>query len=210
MTMGIYSLKPRFVRSLRSIEDILVDSRVSPDALSAWAVVVSAVAGALLTFGAFLDEPLIWLGVAPLSVARLALNALDGSVARRTGTARPFGAVINEMCDRLADWALLVPMASFVSPTLVFTAVVAALCVSFSGVLAQALIGTRATGGPMGKADRIAVVAVASVIGAITSSPIPLEIALGVVIAGSLVTVFLRLSSIRAGLRDRGENVAAG
>lgn len=207
--MGIYSLKPRFVRSLRGIEDILVDSRISPDALSASGVVVGAVAGALLALGAALEQPLLWLGVAPLGVARLALNALDGSVARRTGTGRPFGAVVNEVCDRLADWAMLIPIASFVSPILVLTSVLAALSVSSTGVLVQAMTGTRATGGPMGKADRIAIVAASSVVAAGTSSPTPFEIALWAMIAGSLVTVWLRLRALRASLPQGSKNHAA-
>jgi CDP-diacylglycerol--glycerol-3-phosphate 3-phosphatidyltransferase len=147
---------------------------------------------------------LLWLGVAPLGVARLALNALDGSVARRTQTATPSGAVANEVCDRLADWALLVPLAAFVSPSLVLTAVLAALSVSLCGVLAQALTGTRATRGPMGKADRIAVLSTASVIGAVTSAPIVFVIALATVIFGSLVTIVLRLKGLLAYLADAG------
>ncbi|MBZ4166385.1 hypothetical protein JYG49_24430, partial [Escherichia fergusonii] len=37
------------------------------------------------------------------AIGRLMLNALDGMVAKDTGVARPWGEVLNEFCDRLAD-----------------------------------------------------------------------------------------------------------
>lgn len=43
-----------------------------------------------------------------VSFLRLALNALDGLVARDLGPARPWGEVLNEVSDRLADLALFV------------------------------------------------------------------------------------------------------
>ena len=100
---GLYAVKPRFVRRLAPVEDALVARRVPADVLTAAGLGASVLAGVAIAAGAVLDEPALWLAVAPLGALRLALNALDGSVARRTGTARPFGLVLNEMADRVGD-----------------------------------------------------------------------------------------------------------
>jgi phosphatidylglycerophosphate synthase len=47
----------------------------------------------------------------PLAIGRLAANALDGLVARRTGLARPWGEVYNECCDRISDTLIFVGLA---------------------------------------------------------------------------------------------------
>ncbi len=185
---GLYSVKPWFVRRLRRFEDALVERRVSPDTLSLAAVGVSVAAGIALAAGGVLSEPLLWLLVPPLGLVRLALNALDGAVARRIGGGRPFGEVVNEMADRLADVATIAPLAFVVGPALAFSALICALLASAAGCAGRAVTGRRMAGGPMGKADRVAVVALAAAAGAVTSSPVPFEVAAWVVAAGSLLT----------------------
>jgi CDP-diacylglycerol--glycerol-3-phosphate 3-phosphatidyltransferase len=203
--MSLYAIKPWFVARLRRIEDALVGRAVSADSLSYAAVVTSIVAGGALVTGAALDEPLVWLAVAPLCVVRLALNALDGSVARRTGTARTFGVVLNEVADRAADAALIGSLGFVVSPVLAVGAVAAAFGVSLTGVLALALTGTRATSGPMGKADRTAVVAAAATGAAVTGSTVFLVAGLTVILVGSLGTAARR---VRALHREVGTHVS--
>lgn len=194
---GLYRLKPRFVRALRGVEDALVARRVSPDALTGAAVAVSAATGAAIALGALWDRPLVWLAVPPLVVVRLALNALDGSVARRTGAARPAGAVLNEAGDRASD-ALVVGALSFVvAPALALGALAASYLASLAGVTGAAVGGGRLTSGPMGKADRAAVVAVAAVAAA-AGIATAFEVAAWAVLCGSLVTAALRFTRAAA------------
>jgi CDP-diacylglycerol--glycerol-3-phosphate 3-phosphatidyltransferase len=128
---------------------------------------------------------------------RLALNALDGSLARRKGIDHPFGEVMNEMGDRLSDAALLGPLAFAVPAPLALTALVATLVSSTAGLLGRALLGERISGGPMGKADRVAAISLAALAAGLWASPIPFEIALWVVLGGAVVTVAARLVAIR-------------
>ncbi|MDQ4124463.1 MAG: CDP-alcohol phosphatidyltransferase family protein [Actinomycetota bacterium] len=193
---GLYSIKPWFLRRLRRVEDVLVRRRVAPDTLTVAAVVVSIAAGAAIAAGGVLAEPLWWLLVPPLGVIRLALNAMDGAVARRTGRGRPFGEVVNEMGDRLADVASLAPLGFVVEPTLAFSAVTCALLASVAGCAGRVVTGRRATGGVMAKADRVAVLAVAGAAGAATSSSLPFEVAAWVVAIGSVLTGAGRLVSL--------------
>jgi CDP-diacylglycerol--glycerol-3-phosphate 3-phosphatidyltransferase len=199
---GLYAAKPWFVRRLRGIEDILVTRNVSADALTIAAVVISLVSGVLLGLGGLLEQPALWLFVPLLGLARLALNALDGSIARRTASARPFGQVLNEMGDRLSDVALLAPLALFVPPVLALGALVMTLMASAAGLLGVGTIGARLSNGPMGKADRVAVISIASLLAVATSSHQPFVVASIVIAIGSAVTASYRLAHLRKETSD--------
>ena len=201
--MGLYSIKPWFVRRLRGVEHALVARRVSPDALTATAVVVSIAAGGAIAAGGLLDLPLLWLAVPPLVLVRLALNALDGSVARRTGRARSFGAALNEIGDRMSDAAVIGAAGFVAKPALAAGAVSTSFLASLTGVLALALTGRRDSGGPAGKADRAALIALAAAAGALAGSALPFTIVLWTIVAGGLATTFVRLARIRRTLRGR-------
>lgn len=198
---GLYAIKPWFVRSLSGIEERLVARRVSADALSFAAVAVSAAAAIALALGHMVHS-WWWFAVAPLVLARLALNALDGAVARRTGTARPIGKVVNEVCDRLSDIFLIAPLVLFVSPMLVVTALAVIWLTSTCGLLGEVIGAHRLTQGPMGKADRCAVLAGASLVAALTDVPVGVfASALVVMVFGGLVTIVARLQRL-AGMSD--------
>src|SRR4029079_8357261 len=98
---GIYEIQPAFQRSLHGVEDWLVARRVHPDTLTYWALALSGFGAACLWLGPV--RPALLLFVPVVAVVRTALNALDGMVAVRRGLARPWGEVLNELCDRLAD-----------------------------------------------------------------------------------------------------------
>lgn len=199
---GLYSIKPWFVRKLRRLEDALVARRVHPNAITGGAVGVSVLAGAALAAGGLTHEPAWWLAIPPLALARLALNALDGAVARRTGRGGPSGMVINELGDRVSDTAMMVPAGCFVRPGLVLGAVAAGYLTSITGLLGAAARGERLQGGPMGKADRVAVLAAAAVVAALLGSPMPIVAGLWTILCGSLLTTLLRTRALLARLRD--------
>jgi CDP-diacylglycerol--glycerol-3-phosphate 3-phosphatidyltransferase len=201
--MGLYSIKPTFVRRLRRIEDALVRRRTSPDALTLAAVGVSIAAGCAIAAGGMLRRPSIWLAVPPLVLIRLALNALDGSVARRTGRARPAGTALNEIGDRVGD-AAMIGAAGFVArPELAAGAVASSFLASFTGVLALALTGNRETGGPAGKADRVAWLAAGSAAGAIAGTAVPFTIVLWAIVGGGIATTVVRMRRIGRTLAGR-------
>jgi CDP-diacylglycerol---glycerol-3-phosphate 3-phosphatidyltransferase len=199
--MSLYTIKPWFVRRLRRFEDLCVARGVGADALTRAAVVISVLTGTSIALGGALHKPAVWFAVPPLVLLRLALNALDGSVARRTGTARPMGTVLNEVGDRLSDAATIGSTAFVVPSALAAGATGAAFLASSVGVLAFALTGTRDCGGPMGKADRAAVLALAAGTGAVLGSATPFKVAAWVLLAGSLVTAAARVRRLAARTR---------
>jgi CDP-diacylglycerol--glycerol-3-phosphate 3-phosphatidyltransferase len=201
--MGLYTIKPWFVRRLRRVEDALVARRVSPDALTFAAVGVSVLTGVTIAAGGLLERPSLWLAVPPLVLVRLSLNALDGSIARRTRRARPFGAALNELGDRVGDAAAIGATGFVVGPALASCAVASSFLASLTGVLAFALTGTRDSGGPMGKADRVALLAVGATAGALAGSALPFTVVVWMILAGGIATAIMRTVRIRRAIERR-------
>ena len=89
-------------------------------------------------------------------LARMALNAVDGMLAREHGQKSRLGALLNELGDVVSDAALYLPLALVpgFSPALVAVIVVLAALSEMTGVLAQTIGASRRYDGPMGKSDR--------------------------------------------------------
>jgi len=99
--MGIYSLKPAFQQRLIGARDALVKAGISNDAITYSALVFSILGGVALALSP--KFPFVLLSVPVFAIGRTALNALDGMVAKATGAGRPFGEMLNEFLDRVAD-----------------------------------------------------------------------------------------------------------
>lgn len=205
---GIYQVKPAFQRSLGGIESWLVERRVHPDWLTYAALILSVLGGGCLLFGP--EQPLLLLAVPIVAIVRTALNALDGLVAKRTGLARPWGEVLNELCDRLADVALIggVALAAPAHHVLGAAAVVVMLLSSYLAILSKAAGGRRQYAGPMGKADRMILLAVAAPLGLVLPLNVVYNAVLGIVLVGLVPTIVARG---RATYRDlQGGDVQGG
>jgi CDP-diacylglycerol--glycerol-3-phosphate 3-phosphatidyltransferase len=199
--MGIYQIKPRFQRSLQGVEALLVRRRVHPDYLTIAAFVLSALGGVAL-YGSWWAHWLLLL-IVPVALGRTALNALDGLVARDTGLARPWGEVLNEFCDRLADVALFagVALAPGSQPSLGAVVVVVMLLSSYLAILSKAAGGRRQYAGVMGKADRMIYLSLAAVVAfALPGAPI-FAIFLMLVLAGLVITIVQRAQATYADLQ---------
>ena len=152
--LSIYQLKPRFQNLLRPLVQRLFDRGVTANQVTLSAAIVSVLIGLLLAF--FPDR--LWLfALIPLwMILRMALNAVDGMLAREFGQQSPLGAYLNELCDVIADAALFLPFALLpgVSPTLVVVLVLFALISEYAGVMGPMVGASRRYDGPMGKSDR--------------------------------------------------------
>lgn len=150
----IYDLKPKFQALLRPIAAGLARAGVSANAVTVAALVLSIAQGAWLALEPGAALPLLLL---PLTLfVRMALNAIDGLMAKEHGLASPQGAVLNELSDVIADAALYLPFALIAgvnAPLLVLT-VVAGIIAEMTGALGPMLKATRRYDGPFGKSDR--------------------------------------------------------
>ena len=152
--MSIYALKPRFQQLLRPAVRALHRRGISANQVTLAACAVSLLLGLLLC--ALVDSPR-WFWLLPLwFFLRMALNAVDGMLAREFGQQSALGGYLNEITDVAADAALYLPFA-FIAPfgglqigLLIFLAAMSEFC----GVLGQVHGNGRRYDGPMGKSDR--------------------------------------------------------
>jgi CDP-diacylglycerol--glycerol-3-phosphate 3-phosphatidyltransferase len=201
--MGVYSIKPAFQRSLRPLEDRLVEAQVHPDVLTLAALVLSLGGGVAFALASRCQWLLM---VAPVvALVRTALNALDGLVAKRTGKARPWGEVLNEFSDRLADVALLggLAVSGFASAYFATPALIAVLLSSYLGILSKAAGGQRGYAGVLGKADRMLLLGAAGPLAAALDPELVVDSFFAVVLAGSVVTIAQRGVNIYVTLQRR-------
>jgi CDP-diacylglycerol--glycerol-3-phosphate 3-phosphatidyltransferase len=86
----------------------------------------------------------------------MALNAIDGMLAREHGMKSALGAILNEIGDVVADSVLYLPLAlvSGFVPTLVVAAVLLAVFTEMVGVVGVQIGASRRYDGPFGKSDR--------------------------------------------------------
>ncbi len=127
---------------------------LTPGAVSVLALAGSVAAGLVVSRGR--AEPARLLLLSAWLLARMALNAIEGMMAREMDRATPLGAVLNELGDVLSDMALYLPLA-LVEPGaggFVLAFVLGAVLTEFCGVLGSALGAGRRSEGPMGKSDR--------------------------------------------------------
>jgi CDP-diacylglycerol--glycerol-3-phosphate 3-phosphatidyltransferase len=157
---SVYDLKPRFVALLTPLVAACGRAGVTPNALTVAALVLSAAAGAALLIAP--ARPAVLAGVAIALLVRMALNAMDGALARTTGLSSRLGEVLNEMGDVAADALIFLPLVR-VAPGAWLAIVLLVLFASWSemaGLLGRALGGARRYEGPMGKSDRALVVGI--------------------------------------------------
>lgn len=154
---SIYELKPRFQQLLQPVLSRLHLWGVSANQLT-WLAIGLSVLGGVCTLLA-VDHHGWLLAIPVVLFLRMALNALDGMMARQFHQSTRFGGVLNEVGDVASDlalympWLVLVPQ-HWLSLLAVGAFGVLALLNEFCGVLAQALAGQRRYDGPMGKSDR--------------------------------------------------------
>lgn len=151
---SVYDLKPAFQGLLRPLVRALASRGVTANQVTVSACLLSFVAGGLIA--AFPLEGWALALLAPVLLARMALNAVDGMLAREHGQKSFLGAFLNELGDVVSDAALYLPLALVpgFEPRLVVGAVVLALAGEMAGVVAAQLGASRRYDGPMGKSDR--------------------------------------------------------
>ena len=154
--MSIFVLKSAFQMLLRPLAGRLAAAGVTANQVSVVAALGSLAVGAFVAVMSpahwpFLFVP-IWLFI------RMALNAIDGMLARDYGQKSKLGAYLNELGDVVSDAALYAPFALLPAFGGFWIAVVIVLSAltELAGVLGQTIGASRRYDGPMGKSDRAA------------------------------------------------------
>ncbi|XTZ37380.1 CDP-alcohol phosphatidyltransferase family protein [Salmonella enterica] len=151
--MTLYDIKPQFQNLLRPTVVRLHVMGATANQVTLLAMLASVLLGGVLMC---FPNPLFFISLPVFLLFRMALNAIDGMLAREFNQQSVPGAILNEVGDIIADAALYLAFAFLtgVSPWLVVLVVLLSWLTEFCGVIAQTLTGSRNYRGPMGKSDR--------------------------------------------------------
>jgi len=177
----------------------LVQAGVSANAVTVAALAMSLAQGVWLAVMPSSRWPLLVLPV--VLFLRMALNAIDGIMAKEHGQATPAGAVLNEVSDVAADAALYLPFALItgVSATLVVLVVVTGIIAEMAGALGPMLGVSRNYAGPFGKSDRAFAFGLLAVLLGLGLAPGTwTDLYLWLMLALSILTIFNRARRIAA------------
>jgi CDP-diacylglycerol---glycerol-3-phosphate 3-phosphatidyltransferase len=134
----------------------------------------------------------------------MALNAIDGMLAREHGQASTLGAYLNELTDVVSDAALYAPFALLPgsNPWLVGGVIVLAIVSEMAGVLGSQFGAGRRYDGPMGKSDRAFVF---GGVGLLAGAGMPTAQFLGWIWAAVMLLLAVTIANrIRHGMRRPG------
>jgi CDP-diacylglycerol--glycerol-3-phosphate 3-phosphatidyltransferase len=150
---SVYDLKPKFQSLLRPISNGLASLGISANQVTLSALLLCLAAGGAI----YLSRSLRILLLLPAVLfLRMALNAIDGMLAREHNQKTPLGAILNELGDVASDAALYLPLAFFppFCAALVVAIVLLATISEMTGVVGIQIGASRRYDGPMGKSDR--------------------------------------------------------
>jgi len=148
-------------------------------------------------------------------------DTLDGRIARYTGKTSKTGDFLDHTFDRFSDVAILIGIAlsPYCNTTFGLIAVVFVLLSSYMGTQAQALGCERNYSGVMGRADRMVLLMFATLfqflimagwavkgiwIEALGIRLIPLEITVGIMLIGGVITTLTRGRDTYRSLKEKG------
>ena len=151
----IYRLKPAFQNLLRPLVRSLVGIGATANQVTIAAAVISIAAGIVIYF--YREIQFVYFLLPAVFFVRMALNAIDGMLAREFNMKSNLGAILNELGDVISDAALYLPFAlifsGYNSYLIVFVTFLAVIS-EMTGVVAVQIGSSRRYDGPMGKSDR--------------------------------------------------------
>ena len=150
---SVYQLKPAFQGLLRPIVNWLARIGATANQVTIAALLLSLSAGHVIA-RAHGGPSLLLLPV--VLFVRMALNAMDGMLAREHNQKSALGAILNELGDAVADVGLYLPLAVVpgFDPWLVVGAVILSILTEMTGVIGVQIGASRRYDGPLGKSDR--------------------------------------------------------
>lgn len=158
--ISVYKLKPKFQQLLMPILIFLYKKGISANQITFWSILLSMLIGVFFwnadqNHWFFLSLPIGLL-------LRMALNALDGMMARKFNQSTTLGEVLNEVGDVVSDVIIFFPLLKFQPESLYLIVVFIILSVinEFAGVLGKVVGAERRYDGPMGKSDRALVMGI--------------------------------------------------
>jgi CDP-diacylglycerol---glycerol-3-phosphate 3-phosphatidyltransferase len=201
---SLYQLKPSFQNKLRPLVNGLANRGVTANQVTIFATILSIFAG--ITITVWNEYRWLLLIIPPLMLIRMALNAIDGMLAREHGMKSILGGILNELTDVISDAVLYLPFAVIpgISSYLVVIIVILSNISEMAGVLGVVAGGSRRYDGPMGKSDRAFIFALISLLLGFGIVPgIWLDIIFAITIASLVGNILNRVANTLIELENR-------
>ena len=133
---SIYDLKPRFQNRLRPWVNVLASAGITANQVTVTATMLSMAGGGFIAM--YHQHHWSLLLIPLILFVRMALNAIDGMLAREHDMQTPLGAILNELGDVVSDIALYLPLGLVggVSGSWIVAIVLLAIVSEMTGVLA--------------------------------------------------------------------------
>lgn len=152
--ISVYKLKPKFQQLLNPVLLFLHKQKVTANQITIAAILFSAAIGVVFWNA---DSNKILFLILPVGLLfRMALNALDGMMARKFNQMSKLGEVLNEIGDVISDVIIFFPLLKYQPESIYLIVVFIVLSVinEFAGLFGKLFGKDRRYDGPMGKSDR--------------------------------------------------------
>jgi len=152
--ISIYSIKPAFQKLLTPILTGLHRAGVTANQITWSSVFLSLLIG--ISFWNANDYKILFLALPIGLLIRMALNALDGMMARTYNQQSRKGEVLNELGDIVSDIIIFFPLLIFERQIIYLIVIFLSMSIinEFAGLIGKVVSGERRYDGPMGKSDR--------------------------------------------------------
>lgn len=158
--ISVYKLKPKFQQLLTPVLLFLHRKNMTANQITVSSIVLSVIIG-ILFWNADLSK---WFFLSlPIGLLiRMALNALDGMMARKFNQTSRLGEVLNEVGDIVSDVIIFFPLLKFQPESiyLIVTFIILSIINEFAGLIGKVVGKERRYDGPMGKSDRALILGV--------------------------------------------------
>jgi CDP-diacylglycerol--glycerol-3-phosphate 3-phosphatidyltransferase len=158
--ISIYKIKPKFQQVLTPVLKWFYKIGISANQITISSILLSLLIG--ITFWYASSNKLLFL-VLPIGlIIRMALNALDGMMARTYNQQTNKGEVLNELGDVISDLFIYFPLLVFEQANIYLIVIFICLGIinEFAGLLGKIISGKRRYDGPMGKSDRAVIMGI--------------------------------------------------
>lgn len=199
---SIYQLKPAFQSLLRPIVKTLAKLGVSANAVTLFACALSVGLGYAFLF--YPNKHILYCILPAFLLIRMALNAIDGLLAREHNMKSNLGAFLNELTDVLSDALLYFPFALVSGVRVDYALLFVTLCglSEMAGIMGAQVGSIRRYDGPMGKSDRAFVIGLISLLLAFDVIPRVRDYFNWMFIALSILTFLTVVNRITKALKD--------
>ena len=199
--ISIYELKPKFQQLLKPIVNFLHRMNITPNQVTIFACLLSLLIGVLFYFN--YSSTWIYIVIPVFMFVRMALNAVDGVLAKDFNLQSRLGKYLNELTDVISDAALFLPFILIADPhpVTVIIFIILSIISEMAGVMGENISGVRQYSGPMGKSDRAFLIGAISVF-LIFWNPLTQYLWIVFLIASVLISINI-CTRVKNGLEDK-------